>query len=482
MTWETVIGLEVHAQLKTRTKLFSACPVAGGHYRETGAELEPNTFVDALTLGLPGTLPVLNREAVNLAVRLGLALGCTIDRASRFARKHYFYPDLPKAYQISQYEAPICQGGALTIDGKTFRLRRIHLEEDAGKTTHDARRGQSLVDYNRAGVPLVEIVSEPDLRSADDAVAYLRTLHQLVTWLDVSDGDMEAGNFRCDVNVSLRKAGTHELGTRTEVKNVNSFRFVALAIASEVERQAAILDQGGTVVQETRGFDEATGTTKSQRSKEDAHDYRYFPDPDLMVVHVDDALVEATRAALPELPRARAHRFRTDLHLSRYDADVLTQTRARADYFEAVATAVGDAKLSANWIANDLLGQLAQGGKDLDQSPVDPMAMAELLSLVHAGTLSSKMGKDALQAMLTSGVTAADWVAHNGAQVTDLGPIEAAVDEVIAAAPKQVAQYLAGQDKVFGYFVGQVMRAMKGKGSPELIHSTLKSKLDAKRA
>jgi len=473
--WQVVIGLEVHAQLKTKTKLFSACPVSGG----STADLAPNTFTDPLTLALPGTLPVPNREAVNLAVRLGLALGCTIDRASRFARKHYFYPDLPKGYQVSQYEAPICQGGALQVGDTRVRLRRIHLEEDAGKTIHDARRGRSAVDLNRAGVPLVEIVSEPDLGGAEQAVAYLRALHRLVTWLDVSDGDMEAGNFRCDVNVSLKRPGAAELGTRTEIKNVNSFKFVAAAIQSEIVRQAAILEGGGAVVQETRGFDEATGQTKSQRGKEDAHDYRYFPDPDLMLVHLSEADVDTIGAALPELPAARAERFQHHFGVTAYDADVLTQSRARADYFEAAAQGLADGKLAANWIVNDLLGLL--GGKDVDASPVAPHALGALLRHVAAGTLSSKMAKEALLAMATTGVSADAWVAEHGAQVTDTSAIEAAVDEVLAKAPEQVAQYLSGKDKVFGFFVGQVMKLMKGKGHPELVQSTVRARLEARR-
>jgi len=480
MSWETIIGLEVHAQLKTRSKLFSACPVSGGSTQD----LAPNTFVDAVTLALPGTLPVPNREAIKLAVRLGLAVGCEIDRASRFARKHYFYPDLPKGYQVSQLEAPICRGGALVIGERTVRLRRIHLEEDAGKTIHDARRGRSAIDYNRAGVPLVEIVSEPDLRSADEAIVYLRALHRLVTWLDVCDGDMEAGNFRCDVNVSLRRPGATELGTRTEIKNVNSFKFVGLAIQSEVVRQAAILEAGGQVVQETRGFDEATGQTRSQRGKEDAHDYRYFPDPDLMVVHLSAAEIVKIRDDLPELPAARAARLARDLQLTPYDADLLTATRARADFLEATVAALGDVahgKLAANWIANDLMGLLAKEGKDLDQSTIGPGALAGLLRHLAAGTLSSKMGKDALAAMAATGVTADAWVTEHGGQVSDPGAIAAAVEDVLTASPGEVAQYLSGKDKVFGFFVGQVMKRMKGKGHPELISATVRARLEARR-
>jgi aspartyl-tRNA(Asn)/glutamyl-tRNA(Gln) amidotransferase subunit B len=437
-------------------------------------------------LGLPGTLPVPNAEAIRLAVRLGLALGSEIDLASRFARKHYFYPDLPKGYQISQYEHPICRGGTVPADvqgaARTFRLTRIHLEEDAGKTSHDPRRGQSLVDYNRAGTPLVEIVGEPDLRSADEAVAYLKSLHQIVTWLGVCDGNMEAGNFRCDANVSVRRPGA-PYGTRTEIKNVNSFRFVQLAIESELARQIDVLEHGGTIVQETRGWDETTGKTKSLRSKEDAHDYRYFPDPDLMTLRLDPALLLAERAALSELPAARKARFQTVLGLSPYDADVLTQSRARADYFENVCTYVQvmspvDPKVAANWIINDLLGALAKSNVDLDVSPITPDALAELLALVQASTISSRMAKDALQAMLQTGVRAAAWVAEHGAQVSDADALAAIVNDVLTQHAPQVAEYLAGKTKVLGFLTGAAMKASRGKADPKQLGAIMKTTLD----
>ena len=488
--WEAVIGLEVHAQLATRTKLFSPCPVVASD-GAPGSNTAPNTAIDGLDLGLPGTLPVPNAEAIRLAIRLGLALGSEIDVASRFARKHYFYPDLPKGYQISQYEHPICRGGTVPADvhgtPRTFRLTRIHLEEDAGKTSHDPRRAQSLVDYNRAGTPLVEIVGEPDLRSADEAVAYLKSLHQIVTWLGVSDGNMEAGNFRCDANVSVRRTGD-PLGTRTEIKNVNSFRFVQLAIDSEIARQIDVLEHGGTIVQETRGWDETTGKTKSLRSKEDAHDYRYFPDPDLMTLRLDPALILAERAALPELPAARKARFQAALGLSPYDADVLTQSRARAEYFENVCTQTQatahpidppiDPKIAANWIINDLLGALAKSGVDLDASPIAPDALAELLALVQANPISSRMAKDALQAMLQTGVRAAAWVAQNGAQVSDADALAAIVNDVLTQHPSQLAEYLAGKTKVLGFLTGAAMKASRGKADPKQLGAIMKTTLD----
>ncbi len=487
--WQTVIGLEVHAQLKTRSKLFSSAPVAGG----STADLSPNTFTDEVILALPGTLPVPNAEAIRLAVRLGLALGCTIDRRSQFSRKHYFYPDLPKGYQISQYEDPICVGGAVPVrlggELRNVALTRIHLEEDAGKTIHDARRGESRVDLNRAGVALVEIVSEPVLHSAEEAVAYLKSLHRLVTWLDVCDGDMEAGNFRCDANVSVHRPGT-PLGTRTEIKNVNSFRFVGLAIESEVARQIQVLERGGTIVQETRGWDENTGTTKSLRTKEDAHDYRYFPDPDLLVLDVPEALYAAEQAALPELPTAREARF-VALGLGAYDAEVLTQNRARGDYFEAVvspsaavpgaATAQAvDPKVAANWIINDLLGALAKTGTDLDASPIAAASLAVLLGHLQRGTLSSRMAKDALAAMF-KGADVEAWVRDNGGQVSDSSALVAAIDPILDANAGQVAEFLSGKDKVFGFFVGQAMRALKGKANPEELQRIMRERLEARR-
>ena len=475
--WEAVIGLEIHAQLATESKIFCGAPTTFGD--------EPNLNIDPVTLGLPGTLPVLNRRVVELAIRLGLALGSEIDRASRFARKHYFYPDLPKGYQISQFEAPICVGGQVTcdVDGveKTFRLTRIHLEEDAGKNVHDPVTGRSYIDLNRAGVPLVEIVGEPDLRSADDAVAYMKAVHQVVVALGVSDGNMEKGNFRCDANVSVRRRGVETLSTRTEIKNVNSFRFVGRALEYEIARQIALVEEGGAVVQETRGWDDDKGVTRSQRGKEEAHDYRYFPDPDLMVVQVDEALVEAIRAELPELPRARMKRFERELGLSPYDADVLTQSAARADYFEAVAGAVRDPKLAANWIMGELLATLNRDGMDIEATPVSAAALGELIGLIEAGTISSKMAKGCFQAMVSDGVAPTAWVAQHGGQITDEGAILGAVEAVLDQSPAQVAEFLSGKEKVIGFLVGQVMKATRGKANPQQVNETLRAALEARR-
>ena len=475
--WEAVIGLEIHAQLATESKIFCAAPANFGD--------EPNTNIDPVTLGLPGTLPVLNRRVVELAVRLGLALGCEIHPASRFARKHYFYPDLPKGYQISQYEAPICLGGAVECDvngvERRFRLTRIHLEEDAGKNVHDPRTGRSYVDLNRAGVPLVEIVGEPDLRSAEDAVAYMKALHQVVVALGVSDGNMEKGNFRCDANVSVRRRGAEAYGTRTEIKNVNSFRFVARALEYEIARQIGVLEGGGVVVQETRGWDDDKGVTRSQRSKEEAHDYRYFPDPDLMVVAVDAALVAAARAALPELPRARMKRFVRDFGLSPYDAEVLTQATARAAYFEAVAARVKDPKLEANWVMGEVLATARGEGTEAAEPAVTAEALAELLGLIEAGTISSKMAKDCFAAMVRDGVAPAAWVAEHGAQITDGGAIAEAVAAVLDQNPAQVAEFLAGKEKVLGFLVGQAMKATRGKAHPQQLNEVLRAALEARR-
>lgn len=473
--WEAVIGLEIHVQLATATKLFSAASASFGD--------EPNEHLDPVTLGLPGALPVVNERAVELAVRLGLAMGCEIDRASRFARKHYFYPDLPKGYQISQFEAPICRGGALVcdVDGveRRFRLTRIHLEEDAGKTIHEG--GRSLVDLNRAGTPLCEVVSEPDLRSAADAVAYMKELHQIVVALGVSDGNMEQGNFRCDANVSVRRRGEARLGTRAEVKNVNSFRSIGRAIDYEIDRQIALLEGGAAVVQETRGWDDDQGVTRSQRGKEDAEDYRYFPDPDLMVLTLEEALIERVRAGLPELPRARRDRFVRELGLTLYDADVLTQSSARAAYFEAVAAATGDGKGAANWVINELLGALNKAGLDLEASPVSAASLAELLELVAKGTLSSKMAKECFSAMYERGVAPAAWVAAHGGQITDAGAIEAAVREVLDKSPAQLQELLDGKDKVLGFLVGQVMKATRGKANPQQVNEILAREVERRR-
>jgi aspartyl-tRNA(Asn)/glutamyl-tRNA(Gln) amidotransferase subunit B len=476
--WETVIGLEIHVQLATKTKIFCATEA----FRP---DVEPNTLVDPVTLGMPGVLPVLNREVVELAIRLGLALGCTIAPRSRFARKHYFYPDLPKGYQISQYDEPICTGGSITtdVDGveRTFRLTRIHLEEDAGKTVHDGLRNKSLVDYNRAGVPLVETVSEPDLRSPADAVAYMKAMHRIVTALGVCDGNMEQGNFRCDANVSVRPRGQAALGTKVELKNINSFRFVGRGLEYEVARQIELIESGGQVIQETRLWDEAAGLTRPMRTKEMAHDYRYFPDPDLMAIEVDDAWIARVRASLPELPRARTERFVAAFGLSAYDAEVLTQTNARADYFETAAAACGDPKLAANWIQVELLGLLNKDGRDIEASPVSAARLGELLVLVVSGQLSGKMAKSCFAEMFAQDVAPAEWLARHGTQITDEDALRAIVGGVLDAHPAEIAQYHAGKAQLIGFFVGQVMKASRGKANPQTVNQLVQSLLEERR-
>jgi len=470
MTWESVIGLEIHVQLATKSKLFTAAPV--------GYDAEVNALVDPVVLGMPGVLPVINREAVTMAMKVGLALGCTINPTSVFARKHYFYPDLPKGYQISQFEAPICTGGALWADvngeERLFELTRIHMEEDAGKTVHDASRGCSFVDYNRAGVPLIETVSEPCMRSAEEAVAYMKALFQIVRALGVCRGNMEEGNFRCDANVSVRPLGEERLGTKVELKNINSFRFVGRGIAHEVERQIAVIEGGGEIRQETRLWDDAAGVTRTMRTKEEAHDYRYFPDPDLMPLRIDSAWIDAVRQSLPELPRERRARFERDLGLGSYDADVLTQSSARADYFESVYASVGDAKLVANWIQGELLAQLNREGLEIESSPLSADKLATLLTLISKGKLSGKQAKACFQAMFKEGISADVWMKNHGGQITDAAEIDRIVLTVLDDNPDQVAQYLGGKEKLMGFFVGRVMAATKGRANPASVNASIK--------
>jgi aspartyl-tRNA(Asn)/glutamyl-tRNA(Gln) amidotransferase subunit B len=467
-SWEVVIGLECHVQLATRAKLFSSSATAFGGV--------PNSQTDPTVLGLPGALPVLNEQAVAHAVMLGLAVGSHVRPRSRFARKHYFYPDLPKGYQISQYDEPICEGGALELPGgQRVRLTRIHLEEDAGKNIHQPGEAISLVDLNRAGVPLVEVVSEPDLRSAEQAAEYMRALRQLVRWLGISDGNMEEGSLRCDANVSLRRPGDRAYGTRTELKNINSFRFVQRAIEHEIARQAALLESGGRVVQETRLWDADRGASASMRTKEDAHDYRYFPDPDLPPLVVSDALRARLEAELPELPARVRERMVSEHGLAEADARVLSDERALAKYFLAAARAHGDGRKIANWILSELLRELNRTGGDLARCPARPEQLAELVALIDAGTISGKIAKDVLGKMVARGEDPGVIVEREGLlQVTDVAAIEAAVRQAIEANPRQAAAYRAGKTAMLGFFVGQVMKATQGKANPQVVNDVIR--------
>ncbi len=478
MNYETVIGLEVHAQLTTRTKIFCGCSTEFGR--------TPNSQTCPVCLGLPGALPVLNRKAVEFAIRTGLATNCRIAPRSIFARKNYFYPDLPKGYQISQYELPVCEHGWLDIDlgdgqSKRIGITRAHMEEDAGKLIHGETpetAGSSLVDLNRACTPLLEIVSEPDMRSADEAIAYLKKLHQIVVYLGVCDGNLEEGSFRCDANVSVRPFGQKEFGTRAELKNINSFRFIRQAIEYEVERQIDLIESGGKVIQETRLFDSGTGMTRSMRGKEEAHDYRYFPDPDLVPLVISPAWIEEVRATLPELPDAKRHRFVEELGLPAYDAEVLAADRNLADYFDACVTLAKDAKSCANWVMGEVLRKLKETDTEVVAAPVTPELLSGLLARIADNTISGKIAKTVFEQMWLSGETADQIIQAQGLkQVTDTGAIEGLVDQVIAAHPEQVAEYLSGKDKLIGFFVGKVMQASQGKANPGMVNQLLKKKL-----
>ncbi|PZA00066.1 Asp-tRNA(Asn)/Glu-tRNA(Gln) amidotransferase subunit GatB [Gammaproteobacteria bacterium 2W06] len=476
MQFEAVIGLELHAQLATRTKIFSGAPTAYG--------AEANRQASAIDLGMPGMLPVLNERAVDYAIRLGLALNADVAGRSVFARKNYFYPDLPKGYQISQYELPVVGAGHLDIelDGGTRKrigVTRAHLEEDAGKSLHEGFTRMTGIDLNRAGTPLLEIVSEPELRSAREAVAYMKKMHSLVRYLRICDGNMQEGSFRCDANVSVRPVGETRFGTRAELKNLNSFRFVERAINFEIERQIELIEDGGEVIQETRLFDPDRGETRSMRGKEQAHDYRYFPDPDLLPLEITPAHIDRVRDELPELPDAKSGRFQRDYGLSAYDAGVLTGSRELADYFEAVAAAAGDAKLSANWVMGELSGALNKAGLEITQSPIDATMLAGLLLRIRDETISGKIAKEVFEA-LWNGEGDADTVINDRGlrQVTDNAAIEAMVEEAIAANPGQLEQYRAGKTKLMGFFVGQVMKASGGKANPQQVNEILKRRLD----
>ncbi|HSV17435.1 MAG TPA: Asp-tRNA(Asn)/Glu-tRNA(Gln) amidotransferase subunit GatB [Casimicrobiaceae bacterium] len=474
MTWEVVIGLETHTQLSTRSKIFSGASTRFG--------APPNSQASAVDIALPGTLPVPNRGAVERAIRFGLAVGGTINPRSVFARKNYFYPDLPKGYQISQYEIPVVQGGTVAIpsgDGeKVVRLTRAHLEEDAGKSLHEALHGMTGIDLNRAGTPLLEIVSEPDLRSADEAVAYARTLHGLVTWIGICDGNMQEGSFRCDANVSVRPMGDHKLGTRCEIKNLNSFRFLKEAIEFEVRRQVELIEDGGRVVQETRLYDPDRGETRSMRSKEDAQDYRYFPDPDLPPLAIDAAWIERVRAELPELPQAMRARFITALGITPYEAATLTAQRDVADYFEAVLATGVPAKLAAGWVLGEVSAALNRHDVAIAHAPVAPGALGKLLARIDDGTVSGKTAKDVFDAMWAGEGDADAIIERKGLrQISDEGAIEQLVDEVMAGNPAIVAEVRAGKERAFNALVGKAMAASRGKANPAQVNAILRRKV-----
>jgi aspartyl-tRNA(Asn)/glutamyl-tRNA(Gln) amidotransferase subunit B len=475
--WEVVIGLEIHAQLATKSKIFSASPTAYG--------APPNTQANLVDLAYPGVLPVLNARAVQMAVKFGLAVDAKVARRSVFARKNYFYPDLPKGYQISQYELPVVARGSLNVmleDGsvKTVGITRAHLEEDAGKSLHEGLPNATGIDLNRAGTPLLEIVSEPDMRSAKEAVAYMKKIHTLVRYLEICDGNMQEGSFRCDANVSVRPKGQEKFGTRAEIKNLNSFRFVEKAIQFEVARQVELIESGGKVVQETRLYDSDKDETRSMRSKEEANDYRYFPDPDLLPVVIDEMFIEAVRATLPELPDQKAARFAQDFALSAYDAGVLSASRELGAYFEAVIAGLGagHAKLAANWVMGELSSALNRDNVDIENSKVNPRQLTALLNRIVDETISGKIAKEVFESMWSEGRAADAIIEAKGLrQITDSSAIEGVIDAVIAANPKQLADYRSGKDKLFGFFVGQVMKATGGKANPAQLNELLKTKL-----
>jgi len=476
MEWEVVIGLEIHAQLKTKSKIFSGASTAYG--------AEPNTQACAVDLGFPGVLPVLNKEVVTMATKFGVAVSAEMTERSIFARKNYFYPDLPKGYQISQFELPIVGKGHIDIeldDGQRKRIgvTRAHLEEDAGKSLHEDFHGFTGIDLNRAGTPLLEIVSEPDMRSSKEAVAYMKKIHSLVTYLEICDGNMAEGSFRCDANVSIRPKGEEKLGTRTELKNINSFRFVERAINFEVERQIDVIEGGGVIVQETRLYDADKNETRSMRSKEEAMDYRYFPDPDLLPVLVEDSFIEKVRATLPELPDAKRNRFVSDYGLSNDDASTLTAGRELASYFEAVAQASGgEAKLASNWVIGELTGALNKASIELVACPVSPAMLGGMIKRIKDGTISGKIAKKVFDAMWNGDGDADAIIDVQGLkQMSDSGEIEKIIDDIIANNQGQVKQFQEGKDKVFGFFVGQVMKATQGKANPGQVNQMLKDKL-----
>jgi aspartyl-tRNA(Asn)/glutamyl-tRNA(Gln) amidotransferase subunit B len=479
MTYESVIGLEVHAQMLTKSKLFCSC--------STAFQADPNEHACPICMGMPGVLPVLNKQAIEFAIRTGLAMQGTIAETCRFARKNYFYPDLPKGYQTSQYDEPLVQGGGLTIDvdgaSKFIRLTRIHMEEDAGKSVHGenlADPTKSYVDHNRCGVPLLEIVSEPELRSAEEAKVYLQKLKTLLEYIGVCDGNMEEGSLRCDANVSLRPVGADVLGTRTEIKNLNSFRNVQHAIEYEIERQAAILDSGGTIEQETRLYDADRGVTQAMRSKEEAHDYRYFPEPDLVPMRVDQPWIDRVRTELPELPDAKRQRYIAAYGLPDYDAEVLTADRELAMYFERTVERFDQPKVVSNWVMGDLMRELNRHHITADQAPVTPVHLAGMLQLMENGTISGKIAKTVFDEMYQSGKQAHEVVAEKGlVQMNDSSELASLIRQVLASNPSQVEAYRSGKQKVFGFLVGQTMQATQGKANPKMVNALLREMLDA---
>ncbi|GAB4485861.1 MAG: Asp-tRNA(Asn)/Glu-tRNA(Gln) amidotransferase subunit GatB [Thermodesulfovibrionales bacterium] len=474
MNYEAVIGLEVHAQMLTQTKIFCGCAAAFGS--------EPNSQTCPVCIGMPGVLPVLNEKALEYAILTGLATQCAIAQQSRFARKNYFYPDLPKGYQISQYELPICEHGRIEIvvDGEVKRIgiTRIHIEEDAGKNIHEGAGNASFVDLNRAGVPLMEIVSEPDIRSPKEAAEYMKKLRAILRYLRVCDGNMEQGSLRCDANVSVRPAGRKEYGTRTEIKNINSFRFVEKAIEYEIRRQIRVLSEGGSIIQETRLWNADKGVTESMRSKEEAHDYRYFPDPDLVPIAVDQSLIDTIRARLPELPDARRERFVRDYGLPEQDAEQMTAERATADWFEEAVRLGGQPKAVANWMMGDLMRLLNEENRSVEEAPLKPAHLAAMLRLIDTGTISGKIAKTVFEEMYRTRKDAETIVREKGLiQVSDESAIEQAIDAVLAKSAGELERYRAGEEKLLGFFVGQVMKAMKGKANPQLLNEILRKKL-----
>lgn len=474
MEYEPVIGLEIHAQLTTESKVFCGCSTKFGG--------SPNTHTCPVCLGMPGVLPVLNRTVVEYTIRMALATRCSIAPYSQFARKNYFYPDLPKGYQISQYELPLARNGWVEIETsegvKRIRIHRIHMEEDAGKLVHDEYQPVSYVDYNRTGVPLIEIVSEPDLKSSEEAAAYLRTLREILRYLEICDGNMEEGSLRCDANISLRPVGTDTLGTKAELKNMNSFKNVQKALDFEIRRQKALLERGESIVQETRLWDANRNVTLSMRGKEEAHDYRYFPDPDLVPISIGSEWVEEVRANLPELPDAKRERFLTQYGLPAYDAQVLTASKPLANYFESVVGEFAQPKVVSNWMMSELLRELNRNDRDISECPVTPENLVQLLTLLDSGVISGKIAKTVFEEMFATGRSAKQIVEEKGlVQVRDESAIESAIDQVLAENPNEVEQFRGGKEKVFGFFVGQVMRKTKGKANPQLVNEILRKKL-----